>query len=701
MSSVTRKELFKELFTNKKYRKIAIPVLLFLVFDFTVISTNFYSSYRMEESAVSINLSGRQRMLSQRTTKALLLLQDDMRRGDTEDTGKVQNELKLVVRLFDTTLKGFRDGDIVTGGDNQPVKLVKVDTEISRKAVQDAYAIWEPYLDRLQPLLSDRPFTQAQLDAAAAYARANNLELLRLMNDLTTDLEKTATERAFWLRVIQAIFLFAAIANVIYTIWVSMRDLIASDREITKARKETDEILATVREGLFLLDPQYRLGSQFSESLAQVLQRDVYSGMEFLPVLKQMVPEKVYGAAADYIELLFGERVKEALITSLNPLSEVPVTTVDRNGNSKTHYLNFHFNRAITEGQISHLLVTVQDVTEQILLAQQLEQAKGQARIEIEVLLRLLNTEPAALQQFLNNVDQALGQINERLRSDEDMQQGHLHTVNYIMRIIHGIKGEAAALGVEMFEAYAHDCEKELVTIRDRGEATGDDMVRITVLLEGFYERLSSLTGIVSRLSSFSSGKHPDEEPEQSKAQVFVDSLRTLAERIAGDQHKKITFSADIDDLQKLPRRIVQELQGIAIQLVRNAMAHGIELPEERRALGKEESGALHVSCKDLGNYRFEFMLRDDGRGIVADRLRKAMVDSGYLSREEANGLSDVEIGRKLFEPGVSTAAGADRDAGHGIGLDVVHSKVRAMHGYLQVKSRADQFTEFHIRFEV
>jgi nitrate/nitrite-specific signal transduction histidine kinase len=310
MSSVTIKELFKELITNKKYRKIFIAVGLFLIFDVTVISTNIYSSLKMEESAVSINLSGRQRMLSQRTTKVLLLLQDDTRRGDTEDAGKVQNELKLVVRLFDTTLKGFRDGDTVTGGDSKPVYLVKADTDFSQKAVQDAYAIWDPYLERLQPLLSDRPFTQAQLDVAAAYARANNLELLRLMNDLTTDLEKTATERAFLLRMIQVIFLAFAIGNFFYTVIVSMRDLIASDREITKARKETDEILATVREGLFLLDSQYRLGSQFSESLTEVLQRNVHSGMEFLPVLKQMVPEKVYGEAADYVELLFGERVK-------------------------------------------------------------------------------------------------------------------------------------------------------------------------------------------------------------------------------------------------------------------------------------------------------------------------------------------------------------------------------------------------------
>ncbi len=694
MLSATTKVLIK------KYRKIIIAVVLFLTFDLGVLGTNIYSSYKISESAVSINLSGRQRMLSQRTTKALLLLQDDARRGDVEDMEKAQKELIQVVHLFDTTLKGFRDGDIVTGGDGNKVELARVDTDVSRKVVQDAYAIWGPYLEKLRPLLGERQFTQAQLDAAAAYARANNLELLRLMNDLTTDLELVANDRATTLRMIQIFGLLAALINFGYTVVVSIRDLVASDQEVTKARKETDEILATVREGLFLLDPHYRLGSQYSESLAEVLQREVFPDMEFLPVLKQMVPEKVYGAAADYIELLFGERVKEALIASLNPLNEVPVTTIDRSGNSRTRYLSFHFNRVIAQEQITHLLVTVQDVTEQVELAQQLEQAKGQARIEIEVLLRLLNTDAAALQQFLGNVDRALGQINERLRSEDDSQQGRLHTVNYIMRTIHGVKGEAAALGVEMFETYAHDCEKELVAVRDRDEVNGDDMVRITVLLEGFYERLSSLTGIVSRLSSFSGGKGADDE-EESKVRTFADSLRSLTERIAGDQNKKVGFSADVDDLRKVPRRIVRELQSVAIQLVRNAMTHGIEMPDERRESGKSETGSVHISCKDLGDYRFEFVLRDDGRGIVADRLRKVMVDSGRLSREDADALSDVAVARKLFEPGFSTASDADRDAGHGVGLDVVRSKIRSMHGRLTVKSRPDQFTEFHILFEL
>ncbi|MCL1980970.1 MAG: ATP-binding protein [Proteobacteria bacterium] len=693
MISVTTKQLVR------KYRKIIIAVGLFLVFDFIVMGTNIYSSFKISESAVSINLSGRQRMLSQRTTKALLLLQDDVRRGDDEDVIRTQKELKLVVGLFDSTLKGFSDGAIVTGGDGHPVELVKVNTDVSRRIVQEAYVIWTPYIKKLQPLIREGQFSQAQLDAAAAYARANNLELLRLMNDLTTDLEKSANDRAFWLRIVQFAGLLLALVNFGYTVVVSIRDLVTSDQEVAKARKETDEILATVREGLFLLNPQYRIGSQYSESLSEVLQREVHPDMEFLPVLKNMVPEKVYGAASDYIELLFGERVKEALVASLNPLNEVPVTTADPNGNSKTRYLNFHFNRVTTEERISHLLVTVQDMTEQVLLAQQLEQAKGQARVEVDVLLRLLNTDPEALRNLMDSANRALEQINTRLRSEDDSQSGRRLTVNFIMRTLHGVKGEAAALGVEMLETYAHVCEKELVAMRDSEEITGENLVRITVLLEGFYERLSSLTDIVSRLTSFS-GRNADAE-EEDRVRIFTGALSTLAERIAGDQHKKISFSADVDDLRKLPLRVVHELQAIAIQLVRNALTHGIESSEERHTLGKEETGALHISCKEIGDYRFEFMLRDDGRGISPARLRETLVNSGHLKREEANAMSDTEIARKLFEPGVSTASDADRDAGHGVGLDVVHAKIRAMHGQLLVKSRTNLFTEFHLQFEL
>jgi hypothetical protein len=135
MATSVRRSIFA------RYRKIILAVVVFMVADSLVIGINFYSTFKANESAVSINLSGRQRMLSQRTAKSLLLLQSAVAVNDDAGIERQLKELDLVVRLFDTTLKGFRDGDTVTGGDGNPVYLMQVDTDASRKFVMDAYVI--------------------------------------------------------------------------------------------------------------------------------------------------------------------------------------------------------------------------------------------------------------------------------------------------------------------------------------------------------------------------------------------------------------------------------------------------------------------------------------------------------------------------------------------------------------------------------
>jgi diguanylate cyclase (GGDEF)-like protein/PAS domain S-box-containing protein len=234
-----------------RYRKIIFAVLVFMVADSLVISINFYSTYKENESALSINLSGRQRMLSQRMTKVLLLLDRTISANDEPAIEQQLKELKLTVGLFNTTLKGFRDGDMVTGGDGSRVFLTKVNTEKSRKFVEDAYVIWEPYLNYLRPLLGDdRAFSTEELAAAVAYARTNNLELLRLMNDLTTDLEQVANARAHTLRIVLIVGIIVAFGNFSYTVVISIRDLMASDAKIVKAQRETQEVLSTIHENI-------------------------------------------------------------------------------------------------------------------------------------------------------------------------------------------------------------------------------------------------------------------------------------------------------------------------------------------------------------------------------------------------------------------------------------------------------------------
>jgi HPt (histidine-containing phosphotransfer) domain-containing protein len=693
-----------------RYRKIIFAVILFMVADTVVIAINFYNTYKADESAISINLSGRQRMLSQRMTKVLLLTQRSVEAGDDAGVEKNLKELDLTVNLFNTTLKGFRDGDNVTGGDGKPAFLVQVETDKSRQIVADAYKIWMPYLELLQPLLGKTSVTDVQaLEAAVAYAQANNLEVLRLMNDLTTDLEIVANQRASTLRIVLTIGIIVAFFNFSYTVVVSIRNLMASDRDLAQARHETHEILSTVHEGLFLLSKDKKLGTQFSSSLPIMLHRDIEPGMDFLPILQGMVSQEVYDSAVDYIELLLGERVKESLVASLNPLTDVPVTMVDKFGSIQNRYLSLFFNRVIIDGAISHILVTVQDTTEKVLLAQQLEQAKSRAKIEIEALLRLAGSDFDSLRQFIDNTGESLAQINKKLSETQENDRERLHTLNYVMRLVHGIKGEAAVLGIDALEEYAHASEQEMVAMRensDRDGLSGEQMLRIAVLLEGFYERYSSLSSVVSRLGEALGAQAPDagdagetRARTQTQTPPFVQQIADLAHRIATDHGKDVEVSCQLEKLSSLPKHIVQELQSISIQLVRNALSHGIETPEERSNRQKPKMGALCLLCEYLGNNRYDFTVRDDGRGIVPEHLRASLVESGRLSRAEASAMSDEEIAQLIFQPGVSSAAKADRDAGHGVGLDIVLEKVKSFNGRMLVRSRPNMFTEFHIQF--
>lgn len=696
-----------------KYRKIIFAVILFMVADSLVIGINFYSTYKANESAVSINLSGRQRMLSQRMTKALLLLQRSQEAGDEAGIERNLKELNLAVNLFDSTLKGFRDGDIVTGGDGNKTSLAQVNTGISRKIVADAYLIWDPYLEKLQPLLGNNPRLD-KIEPAVTYAQANNLEMLRLMNDLTSDLELVANSRAETLRIVLIVGIFVALINFGYTVIISIRDLMAGDAEISRAREETSEILSTVQEGLFLLDKDRKLGSQFSASLPQILHREIHQGMNFMTVLSEMVTNSIFHSAEDYIDLLLGDRVKEALVASLNPLTNVPITvkSVVTNENQK-RYLSFFFNRVMVGNTISHLLVTVQDVTDRVLLTQQVEQARNQSKIEVEALLRLLSSDYGSLQQFIDNTSNALAQINSELSQTQDSGRDRLHAVNSILRLVHGIKGEAATLGIDMLETYAHESEKEIVEMREGGDSvTGDHMVRITVLLEGFYERFSSLAEIITRFGEAMSGRltapvapdadaaAPAAHPKDESAEI-TGRINALAQRIAKDQDKQVEVSCYLEEFQELPRRVVHELSEISIQLVRNAMAHGIETPSERTRKNKSPTGEIRITCDRLENGRYDFIVRDDGRGIVVDRLREHLIRNGYLNKTEAANLNDADVARQIFQPGVSTADKVSRDAGHGIGLDVVHEKVQDIDGHLLVRSRADRFTEFRIQFGI
>jgi two-component system chemotaxis sensor kinase CheA len=684
-----------------KYRAIILAVAFFLVLDMAVLVLNFYVSFQISEDALAINLAGRQRMLSQRMTKALLAAETDSQHGlpDTEAIA----ELNKTVALFDTTLMGFEQGGQTTGGDDKPVLLAAVTTPEGREILLKANAIWQPYKEMLAPLVSaplapGSRHTPEQLDAAVRFARANNLNLLALMNKLTTNMEHTANAKADTLRKVQAVSMLLALLNFAFILFKFIRRLRENDRKVEVAQNETAEILATVGEGLFLLDSEFRIGSQYSVSLGTMLGRHIEPGADFRALIRDMIPTNIFTTACGYIELLFSSHVKESLMGGLNPLSKVEVTVRDSNGIAVQRFLTLKFNRVLEDGKTMHLLVTMFDVTNEVELERALVDAKVEAKVEIEGLLDLLKIDPMTLNNFLQQTEQALLEVNEELRSAGGEINYRLpdyrRTIDTVFRKIHTLKGEAAMLGLEVFEVLAQNFELLLSGLRGKATISGADLLALPFPLEEFLQRVAMVRGLTVRLAAYHDAFAP-----ALTSDYFAGNLEKLVERIALDHGKQVQLTTDLHLLNALPQQTCNELKDIAVQLLRNAVAHGIEIADERMGRAKPVSGNIHITLKPAHEGEYEFVLRDDGRGLNPVHIRKALLLSGRYPESHLNELDDRQVLMKIFEPGFSTAPQADRNSGHGVGLDVVNQKIQQLGARLRVATREGMFTQFSIFF--
>lgn len=675
-----------------KYRGILIAITLFLLFNLSVLALNFYTSSTLNNDAVSINLSGRQRMLSQRTTKVLLTMQVDAAQGKLDP--KNIAELKKVSSLFDTTLNRFKLGGTVVGGDEKPVYLEKVSDAVAIYSVDEALRIWQPYKQLLVPVINSQYIDEIRLDMATDYARENNLKLLKLMNDLTTQLEKNTKTKASNLQLIQTIALVLSLllfANIVFN---ALRKLRSADGEVEKAQRETTEILNTVKEGLILLDPQLSVGSQFSSSINRILQHEVSANMPFMPILKELVSADIYASAEDYIRLLFGNKVKENLMLSLNPLTQVKVQSQN---DSTPRYLSFQFNRIVEDKRVLHLLVTVQDVTEQVTQADELAAIKGQSNINLELLQRLLQADTFQLRLFLNNAHTGMEALNAILANADKRAANHGDLANQCFRIIHAIKGESAAMGLETIETQAHQFEEHLVSLRKKSNWDAQEILSLPVMLSAMLDQIRQIETIVNVIQV--NRQANSDAPKPPTASTSVSSnLKRLAEQVSQNQNKNVQLKLNLDLLDDMDAKTVHQLQQIGIQLVRNGICHGIEPANVRLAKGKSAHGEISISTRMNTEGVIDFIVRDDGQGIVPSRIRTAMLASGRYSNSIVNQLSDKEIVGKLFEPGFSTATDTDKDAGRGVGMDLVQSLINEIGGELKIDTKPDVFTQFAFR---
>ena len=278
-------------------------------------------------------------------------------------------------------------------------------------------------------------------------------------------------------------------------------------------------------------------------------------------------------------------------------------------------------------------------------------------------------------------------------------------------------KGQAAAKTAVMAEAKKKPAANAKKTAKPAvGRTVRVDIEKLDVLMNLVSELIIAKNGLVSISSSESDTRNDTGFNEQIEylesvttnlhesvmkvRMVPIESVFSRFPRMIRDLTKKLNKKMVLHmtgEETELDRTVIDEIGDPLQHLLRNAADHGLESNEERLALGKEEVGNIYLDAYQDGN-NVNIEVRDDGAGINIEKVKNKAIDSGAITPEQAENMTDKEVIDLLFRPSFSTAEKITDVSGRGVGLDVVKTKIEELGGNIECKSVLGEGSSFIIR---
>jgi len=450
------------------------------------------------------------------------------------------------------------------------------------------------------------------------------------------------------------------------------------------AKKETDNILTNVEEGLFLIDPKFKIASQHSLELKNILGEKRLANRNFLSVLEMKIDREVIELLKDYLNMLFDLQYSFDLIKELNPLVEIKTIIKD-----DIKYLTFNFKRIMDNQKVEQLIITVDDVTKEVELAKSLQEEKEESKRNLEWLLLILNVEPGMLDEFVEGYESELDSINKAIK--------HLNNankeieLNTISRSIHSIKGNASLLEISFLVDVMHRIEDSMLNYKSKKKLSLVDIKAIKDHVNFVQKMYNELIKLIEQIQGINKklGKGKRYDP-----QAFVKSLKRLALSMAREYNKDADFDYSEFSADLIPENHRLLVRDALVQMVRNSMRHGIETKEKREKLGKDGTGHIKISgfAQDKD---YLLVLEDDGQGINNEKLAKALTVCGECSADEVAQMNQQELTESIFIPGISTVSETDKNAGRGMGMDIIKKKIEKIGGSISMMTKPGKFTKF------
>ena len=699
--------MFSKLFG--KYRFLVISIALFIIFDLGVLILNFYTSGKIAAQTELINLAARQSTLSQQMSKATLYIKSQKLQQWVYQSGL--EELRSHYILFGETLNALTYGGPATSTETgEKIQIDAVTTKRGRALLDQTNRLWGDFETAINPLMKDTLITDEEIQPASEFIARNNLVLFDLMTQLTDHFSHEADAQTTLLRRAQVTGISLATINFFVILFHFLKQLRTRDRRLELKQHESDQLLASIDDGVCLVDANLRIGLQHSGRLEEIFGTTQIAGRKFAAFLNRYVTESTARSAHDFISLYFKQHISPDLIGDLNPLKEVKAFVEAPNGKHEEKYLNFSFSPLVQEDGETVLLVTVQDITDRVKLRSTQEASETKMHTQLALFSQILPINPDELRLFIEQGMSSLAKMNQVLKSQRGQAQSIADSLTQIMPLAHRVKGDARSIGLTTLGEQVHAFEDDVAHLLQRAKSepvSGRDVLPLTVELKQIIENIELLKSLCERLQQYgirydqAATKQTDKQPMGAAMPPAINQrwygLQTMVRDIAREQG--VTAQLDVRGFEHpLPRQIEQTLYSMAVQLVRNSLAHGIETADGRRANCKPSVGRIQISLSDDGQGNYRFMVADDGRGFDYAAIEEAVKGQYAMSATDRT-LSKAELLKFVFSEPFSTKVQVDATAGRGVGLPLVWDLAKQIGAKVQVRTVAKEFTQFVFLF--
>lgn len=617
--------------------------------------------------------------------------------------------------------------------------------------------------------------------ALANFAYLNHQSMADTLKQLT---QERTQQNAYWTSVTKKVFWSGFILLAVYLLWLVVyftRRIKQSNAKMRQIAHLNDELFATAYDGLFFLDIEGRITERQSPTLTAIIGIDKLSHRRFLSLLERRIPKADHERAKSFINEIYQGLLTNDDIDAKNPLKSVSFivhtdTDTDTSSKQSLKQLSFSFTllNTATQSQPSplfstqadeHLLVRVRpaNITTSVLTSHPTtlnpttlnpttlnpttlnktnhstsKHINSTNLNQLEPLPQLLTIIDATrLLRFMKRMDIRLSMLNQAL-NNHTLASGH---IDFLLRTAHSILIDAKASDLPPYVQHAtqiHHCVQMLSTKQNVHSSAKDDALttalhaieQLTLLQQTAYQQVyQQRQHLPDDLPANQPVWHPTLTDKLSLTvandlttdnRATVASLTQFVENEVKTQQKHIHLHCPTWNESGLSNTQRCMIYDISLQLLSNAIHHGIEPATLRIGTGKTAYGQIRIhltKTETADGHAYELQCSDDGGGIDFNKLVQNAVTAGIIEQKNAKHLSDEQIikllfSQKLYRQSVdnrvvddkvvdNNKSGTDTNQGSGMGMQLVKHHVKALNARLFIDSQQAKYSKFRIEFMV